>query len=258
MGFLTSSIQVAARHSRCSAQWKPHLLRTKAAILEAAALAQNRRIAVMFGAGLLHDIPLRELSSMFEEVILADVVHTLRTRWVARGFPNVRLCALDVTGVATQLSNMAHSRGETLPKSEPSAFLEEKRLDLSVSVNLLSQLAWVPGRFLKGILSEDEVARMQKQLLEAHLDYLRRLPGHTALITDVRWRSELRLEAAAGAESAVPQGWDVLQGVSLPRAASAWDWNIAPAPERSAHLDYTATVHAYPDWKHCSTLASPE
>ena len=258
MGFLTSSIQVAARHARCSAQWKPHLLRTKAAILEAAALAQNRRIAVIFGAGLLHDIPLRELSSMFEEVILVDVVHTLRTRWVARSFSNVRLCALDVTGVATQLSKIAHFRGEPLPKSEPTAFLDEKRLDLSVSVNLLSQLAWVPGRFLKGILSEDEVAQTQKQLLEAHLHYLRRLPGHTAMITDVRWRSQTRHGAVAGAESATPQGWDVLQGVSLPQAASAWDWNIAPAPERSAHLDYIATVHSYPDWKHCSTLAPPE
>ena len=251
MGFLTSSIQVAARHARCAAQWKPHLMRTKAAILDAAARAQNRRIAVLFGAGLLHDIPLGELSSMFEEVVLVDVVHTLRTRFVARRFSNVRLRALDITGVATQLSKVARCRSETLPRSEPRIFLNEKRLDLGISVNLLSQLSWVPGRFLKGIRAEEEVAQMQKHLLEAHLDYLRRLPGHTALITDVRWRTELRSGAGVGVELATPEGWDVLQGVSLPPAASVWDWHIAPAPERSAYLDYIATVQAYPDWKHC-------
>ena len=251
MGFLTSSIQVAARHARCAAQWKPHLMRTKAAILDAAARAQNRRIAVLFGAGLLHDIPLGELSSMFEEVVLVDVVHTLRTRFVARRFSNVRLRALDITGVATQLSKVARCRSETLPRSEPRIFLNEKRLDLGISVNLLSQLSWVPGRFLKGIRAEEEVAQMQKHLLEAHLDYLRRLPGHTALITDVRWRTELRSGAGVGVELATPEGWDVLQGVSLPPAASVWDWHIAPAPERSAYLDYIATVQAYTDWKHC-------
>ena len=256
MGFLTSSIQVGARHARCAAQWQPHLLRTKAAILNAAALAQDRRMAVVFGAGLLHDIPLRELSSMFEEVVLVDIVHTLRTRLLAMSFSNVRLCALDVTGVATKLSKIVRGCEEALPRSEPRAFLDEKRLDFSVSVNLLSQLGWVPGRFLEGVRPEQDVAYMQRHLLEAHLHYLRHLPGHTALITDVRWRSELPPGAPVVVELVVAQGWDVLQGVTLPETAAVWDWNIAPAPERSLHLDYIATVHAYPDWKHSCALTS--
>ena len=172
MGFLTSSIQVRARYARCAAHWEPHLLSTKAAILSAAALARGRRVALLFGAGLLHDVPLRELSEMFEEVVLVDVVHTLRARFIASRFSNVRLCTLDVTGVAALLPKLGRDRSQSLPRSVPTAFLDEERLDLSVSVNLLSQLAWVPGRYLKGRGPEVEVSDWRRHLLEAHLQYL--------------------------------------------------------------------------------------
>lgn len=264
MGFLTSSIQVRARHARCAEHWRPHLERTRAAILGAAQCASGRRLAVVLGAGHLNDIPLKELSSMFEEVRLVDVVHSLRTRAIAMRYSNVKLHTLDITNTLDELLRCIRDAARPLPIPVSEAFMHEEQLDFCVSVNLLSQLPWVPGRYLKDRRPETEVRELQLQLVKAHLDYLRRLPGHTALITDVRWRSE-----PAGTSAAVPVtnagehsalhssgGWNVVQGMELPKADAEWDWLIAPAPEQSPDLHYIATVHAYLDWKRTSACAA--
>jgi hypothetical protein len=250
MGFLTSSIQVRARYQRCRAAWHPHLERTRTAILTAAGLATGRRKALLFGAGLLHDIPLRELSDSFEEVVLADIVHALPSRVAAMRFSNVRLLTLDVTGVMWELPRLRDSPNARLPASMPQAFLKDERLDFSVSVNLLSQLGWIPGRVLGGTRPEAELAKFQKGLVLAHLEYLRKLPGHSALVTDVRWsaRPHPQTGDAEGRE------WEVLQGLALPEPDCAWDWQIAPAPERERGVDYAARVHAYSDWKQSADL----
>jgi hypothetical protein len=244
LGFLTSSIQVRARYQRCRAAWQPHLERTRAALLAAAKLAPGRRKALLFGAGLLHDIPLRELSDRFEEVVLADIVHALPSRLAARRFPNVRLLTLDVTGVMGELPRLRASPDAQLPASAPRAFLEDGRLDFVASVNLLSQLGWIPGNVLGGLRPEEELAGFQRGLILAHLEYLRRLPGHTALVTDVGWRARPHT-ALGGAQ----REWEVLQGVALPEPDCAWDWEIAPSPERERGVDYAARVHVYGDWK---------
>jgi hypothetical protein len=243
MGFLTSTIQVRARYQRCQTAWQPHLERTRAAILAAASLATGRRKALLFGAGLLHDIPLRELADGFEEVVLADIVHSLPSRLAALRFPNVRLLTLDVTGIMKELPRLRDCPDARLPASSPRVFLDDERLDFAVSVNLLSQLGWVPGRFLSGARTETDIAAFQEELILAHLEYLRQLPGHTALITDVRWRAQPH----AGGEPA--REWEVLQGVRLPEPEWVWDWAIAPAPERERGVDYVARVHGYADWK---------
>lgn len=244
MGFLTSTIQVRARYRRCQAAWQPHLTRTRTAILAAAELAPGRRKALLFGAGLLHDIPLRELAASFEEVLLADIVHSVASRLAARRFPNVRLLTLDVTGIMRELPRLRDSPGIPLPASAPDAFLKDCRLDFTVSVNLLSQLSWVPGRFLGALRPEADLAIFQRGLVLAHLEYLGQLPGHTALITDVRWCARPLAPGAKGARE-----WEVLQGVRLPEPDWAWDWEIAPAPEREPGVDYMAKVHGYADWK---------
>lgn len=244
MGFLRSSIQVRARYNRCQPQWQGHLEQTRAMILRAAQMAPRRRRAVVFGAGLLHDIPLLELSQMFESVFLADIVHPWPCRLKALEFSNVKLLRMDVTGVVRQLPRVRRL-SLPVPLSRPLDFVDDPCLDFTVSVNLLSQLPWVPGLFLGNSRSELEIAAMKSQLISAHLDYLKRLPGHTALITDTTWKAVPVDGSVHGKE----EGWDVLSGVALPEPVFAWDWRIAPAPERSRELDYVARVHAYPDWK---------
>ncbi len=222
-------------------------------------MTTRRRKALLFGAGLLHDIPLRELSALFDEVLLADMVHTWPCRVSAARFRNVRLVEMDVTGVVSDLAVARFSPGGVLPVSSPDCFVSDLDLDFTASVNLLSQLAWAPGHFLSSFRLESELQTLKEQLVRAHLAYLARLPGHTTLITDTTWRTRPAKKAgkvqgcppnADLAEGVVEgQSWDVIGGVTLPPPELAWDWEIAPAPERSPEMDFIARVHAYPDWK---------
>ncbi len=242
MGFLSSSLRVRARFRRCKRAWADHIENTRRAVLEAAGQCPRRRRAAVLGAGLLHDIPLAELSSLFEEVILVDIVHPWLSRVKANRFRNVSQISADITGVMEELYRVAPLTGQVLPISHPALFTDDPRLDLTVSVNLLSQLPDVPGEYLHGLRSEPTVAAFQKQLVEAHLDYLARLPGHTALITDIGVRRMIHDEPTL-------EEWDPLHGAQLPPAERTWQWRLAPSPEIRRGVDLYTTVAAYTDWK---------
>jgi len=238
MGFLSSSLRVRARFRRCKGAWSPHIHETRRVILEAANRCASRRKVVLLGAGLLHDIPLRELSGLFEEVVLVDIVHPWLSRVSARRFGNVKQVSADVTGVMEQLPPIAAQPEVDLPVSHPVLFVDDPRLDLAISVNLLSQLPHVPGKYLNGRRDETILDAFLKHLVEAHLDYLRRLPGHTALITDIAMRRTKRGDPRI-------EEWDPLHGVELPSPDYTWEWHLAPDPEIARGVDLYTTVAAY-------------
>lgn len=243
--FDTASAEVEARYKRCAAHWAPHLERTRSAILRAALLAPRRGRAAVLGAGLLHDIPLGELSGLFEEVLLVDVVHSRSCRLRAAIHPNVRCIEADVTGTAPHLVQ-ARKTGGPLPRVAPDWFAEAtETVDFVVSVNLLSQLGCAPASFLAGSHPPEQIRAFQRHLVESHLDCLRRFSGHSALITDVAWSSRpIRQPSPSPVRRT-----DVLHQVPLPPPAETWEWLIAPAPEADPLHDVTAHVAAYPDWK---------
>lgn len=248
MGFLKSSIEVRARYRRCHSAWQAHLDRTRDSILEAAVLSKGRRKAVLFGAGLVHDIPLRELSGMFEEVVLVDIVHTLSSRLQTAAYTNVSRISADVTETVDKLPTLARTGGK-LPTHLPKLFLLDERVDFTVSVNLLSQLGWVPRWYLKRSHSKPAIEQFQRHLIEAHLEYLRIIPGHTALITDYQWQTLPTAEAQNRLGLTASEPWDVLQGHGLPSPDRTWEWNIAPAPERDPDYDFVASVAFFRNWK---------
>ena len=247
--FDQASLDVEARYKRCATHWEPHLQRTRAVILRAAGMARSRRKAVVFGAGLLHDIPLAELSELFEEVVLVDVVHSRSCQMRAALFTNVRCVQADVTGTASHLVEARKTRAP-LQRIEPNLFAEDAGVDFTVSVNLLSQLGCAPAAFLAATHPPHEIRAFQRHLVESHLQYLRRCAGHTALITDVAWSSMPVNQSGA----APTKRREVLHQVPLPEPAESWDWRIAPAPESDPHHDLVAHVAAYPDWKEASRI----
>ena len=237
MGFLTSSLQVQARYRRCRRAWEPHLAETRRAILEGASSCAQKRKAVILGAGLLHDIPLRELSATFREVILVDIVFPWSSRITARSFQNVRCLEADVTATTRALS-----RDPTvpLPRSQPTRFLDDPSLDFTASVNLLSQLPVIPRRYLRREESA-ELDAWSHHLQAAHLDYLRKLPGRVTVITDTGGIHRDR-------RGATMQEWDNLHGLAMPAPTCEWEWNLAPAPEVDPNLDHVVRVAVYSDW----------
>lgn len=244
LGFVKSSIQVRSRYARCRNAWESHLQHTRSAIECAVRACTSRRRVVLLGAGLLHDIPLETLSSAFEEVLLVDMVHTLGSRLASRHFSNVHRITADITACAEFLFKARHSQNP-LPKPSPTLFLENSRVDLTISVNVLSQLGWIPGQVLEGFRQETEIDELKTHLIRAHLEYLRRTPGRSALITDYEWS---RFDAQAPRKNALSR-WSVLQTVRLPAADRTWDWNIAPAPEKEAAVDWVAHTAFFCDWK---------
>lgn len=244
LAFDSASADIEARYKRCASHWQPHLRRTRTAILRAAHYTVSRRKAVLLGAGLLHDIPLAELSGLFEHVLLVDIVHSLSCRIRASLFPNVTCVQADITGTGSHLVQ-ASKTGGPIPRLEPDLFETDQTIDLTVSVNILSQLGCAPAKILRKSHSESEIRAVQRHFIESHLAYLRRLPGHSALITDFAWSSR----PATAASSGSARRWDVLHGVPLPKPQETWDWHIAPAPESDPQLDFIAHVAAFPDWK---------
>ena len=237
MGFLTSSLQVQARFRRCRRAWEPHLAETRRVIVDAAARCPRQRMAVILGAGLLHDIPLRELSTAFREVILVDIVFPWSSRIAASRFKNVRLLEADVTETMAALSR---DRAAPLPRSRPTRFVGEATLDFTVSVNLLSQLPVIPKRYL-GREDSAELETWARDLQAAHLDYLRELRGRVTLVTDTGGVHRDR-------RGAIVHAWDNLHGLAMPAPSTRWEWNLAPAPEADPVLDHVVRVAAFSDW----------
>lgn len=223
--FIRSSVNLWARANRCRAAWAEHESRTKAAILAAAERCRQRRTVVVLGSGLLRDVPVLELSRLFDTVVLVDLVHLASVRgWLTiKGLKNVRLIERDVSGLDALLA------GQPL---EPLAFLRQvPYLDLVVSANLLSQIGIGAIRRLDGQADE---AALIRQVIAAHLEGLAQVAAATCLVTDVGYTM---IDRADTAHETV----DLLHGVDPGSVELRWDWPVIPFGEESR--DYQIVHH---------------
>ncbi|MDH4413708.1 MAG: hypothetical protein QE484_10395 [Rhizobium sp.] len=223
--FIRSSVNLWARANRCAAAWADHERRTKAAILLATQACRQRRTVVVLGSGLVRDVPVAELSALFDTVVLVDLVHLASVRsWLAiKGLKNIRLIERDLSGLD------ALRQGEAC---EPLAFLRQvPYLDLVVSANLLSQIGIGAARQLTGDATSDTLVR---QVIAAHVEGLAQVSAETCLVTDTGYtvidRTGVRLETV-----------DLMHGVDPGPARDSWDWPVVPFGEESP--DYQIMHH---------------
>lgn len=238
VGYLRGQLGIKVRHRQCRRAWRTHLELTKLAILSAVKTCPQRRKCLILGSGRLLDIPLRELSRQFREVILVDTVHPLTAYAAAAWYRNVRLVRADVTETTEELVRVARRRGTPLPRALPTRFCDDPEIDYVASVNLLSQLAYLPGIFLeRGARSEAEVEAYSHDLLAAHVEYLQRLPGVVTLITDVE---KLVLDR----QGVISERIDILHGIKLPFVGDEWTWKHVPLNLISRDFSYDRRVCA--------------
>ncbi len=238
VGYLQGQLGIKVRHRQCRREWRSHLDRTKAAILKAAHSCPRKRKCLILGSGRLLDIPLSQLSRLFREVTLVDAVHPLSAYMIAAWYRNVRLVRADLTGTADELTRIANRSELPLPRSTPTLFCDDAEIDYVASVNLLSQLAYLPGLFLeKGQRTDDEIEAYSYALLSAHLDYLQRLPGTVSLITDFE-------KVVIDKNGSVAERIDILHGVQIPWAGEEWTWNHVPLNLLSRDFAYDRRVRA--------------
>ncbi|QLA16569.1 hypothetical protein [Desulfolutivibrio sulfoxidireducens] len=229
-GLVGESVALAARCRRCRTAWEPHLRRCRRAMREAARACPEKGTVVVCGSGHLFDVPLAALAGMFSRVVLADAVHPLRARMAARGFGNVRLAATDLTGLLD--AALGWRPGIDLDRIKPvtPTELAARKPDLTISANVLSQLALpVKARLTKLGCPEADILKVCRRIVQAHLDWLMGLPGSRCLITDTMSRD-------VDGETILDET-DLLYGVTCPPGDASWVWELAPRPEAGRHFD---------------------
>ena len=238
-GYLRESIGIRSRFRRCRSAWRPHLENSRAALLESLHACNDFRTALVFGSGLLLDIPLVELASRFDDVWLVDLVHLPEVRRAARRHANVRCISRDVTGVLEQLEIMS-PKNMTLPS--PACFLENASIDWVASVNLLSQLPLLPQEWLQKHFPEIDEAALEEwgeRLMRKHLDYLSAFAAPVCLLADTE-------QTAYRQNGEVTEHADFAAKLGLGQQAFAqWRWDIAPLGEVAPGVGRFHSVAAF-------------
>jgi len=232
MGYLKEIIGLEARHRRCQDAWSTHLEASRALIVDAAKSCLKRRRVVVLGSGWLFDVPLRELSELFDEVVLVDLLHMPGVRKTVGKFSNVVMLEHDIAGVIAPLYQQVR---EATPMPLPDADLPLDGADLVVSANVISQLPVIPGEYATkaGRHSAVGLSVLSKALIESHLAALVAFRGTACLITEV--------EHQTLADGVVVARRDPLSGVTVPTQLGHdrhfWEWDFAPRPERHKNHD---------------------
>lgn len=225
LGYLRESIGIRSRYRRCRMAWQPHLAHSRAALLDSLDACRDFRVALVFGSGLLLDIPLAELSRRFAQVWLVDLVHLPEVRRAARRHANVRCLSHDVTGFLERLDDVAPGCLDLPP---PQRFLDVPEIGWVASVNLLSQLPLLPLDWLRRRFPECAAQQWEpwaEKLMRQHLDYLAAFGKPACLLAD----AEQTTCRADGEILGQEDFGGLLDGWGQP--FSGWRWDIAPAGE---------------------------
>lgn len=236
LGLVGESVALWARGNRQHRAWNPHHERCRAVVTGVVAELPRHRKVVVLGSGLLRDIPLDLLCRRFEQILLVDAVHLPQIRLRMRFRPKVTLLTRDLTGL---MGWLAEEEGERI---DPLAdLIADPAVDLVISANLMSQLAWPVEDWL-----DDHPARagqlpagLPAQCVAWHLADLRRFPGRVVLLSDV----EMIERDRAGA---VTDRFDLTRGVALPAPDESWDWPVAPFGEAQRDRE---SIHRVGAWR---------
>ncbi len=185
MGYLKEAIAMRGRARVRRNSWQSHLDNTRRFVLSSAARLKTRNKALVLGSGLLLDLPLQELSSLFREVILADVVCLPEARREIRKYGNVSVIEHDVTGIAERLYLNRHRGVRELP--EPETPTLPVNADLVVSLNILSQLWVIPRAYVLSEYSGVDKDRLEEwcsEISAAHDRMLRQASCPVCLVAD--------------------------------------------------------------------------
>lgn len=231
MDYLSEAIALKSRHQRNRTAWRPHLEKTREAILSAVEGRRNRNKIVILGSGLLLDVPLDELAAMFREVVLLDIVFLPEVYNRAKRYNNVRLVQHDVTNIAERLYENIQSGHPELPTAAPIVSDIDANTGLAISLNILSQLWVIPRTYaLKRLdFDEEDVNEWCKQITGSHYAFLQSLSCPVCLIADHAFVKRDRERRT------VSQG-STIAGLALPEPETSWTWDIVPLGEKDRFL----------------------
>jgi hypothetical protein len=241
MGYLTEAIEMRGRSRRHQASWQPHVDRSREYILSVAEKCGNRSKVVILGSGLLLDVPLAELDSMFSRVILMDVVCLPEIRRKIKTYRNAVFVEHDVTNVAERLYQNGQNTISGLPEPDPSFSPAIRDASLVVSLNILSQLWVIPRTYvsqkMQG-LDEYAVDEWCGRTVASHYTALRSLSSDVCLVADYEF---VKRDNTGGM---ISRG-STVYGLDLPAPDASWTWSIAPLDKASRTFSKELIVGAW-------------
>lgn len=244
LGYAREAAALETRHRRCRPAWQPHLQATCAALLSSAdQLKPAGGTALIVGGGIARDLPLAELLTLFQQVVLLDIVFSRSTRRLARRWPGrVSCCYYDVTGTVEWLAEQRRRPPDVLISGpgHPELFTKPAWV---ASVNCLMQLPLLPVAWLAAHgADEADLEAFGRRLIEAHLDWLTAWQVPCCLITEVGDASY----DAAGHRLSDNDYRPLL--ARLPQRATLtadWLWQIAPPGESADGVFETLSIEAW-------------
>ena len=225
LGYLDETISMRRRSRRYRTAWQPHLDNTRRFVLEVADRIQNRDKVVILGSGLLLDVPLAELSKMFREVVLMDIVCLPEVCRQIKGYGNVSFIEHDVTVVAERLYANRQQGILELPKVVPSSVEIYKHAGLVISLNILSQLWVIPRTYVarqRPGLPHEQIENWCRQIVESHYASLASMSCDICLVADHEF---IKRDKGGSIISRASTLYDL----RLPDPDASWTWNIVPA-----------------------------
>lgn len=239
-GYLKESIAIEARYNRNKSAWTNHLEQTKNFIITSSDSLPQRRKAVVIGSGSLYDLPIEYLSKNFNEVICVDIIHLRSSKNILKKFKNFSLIEKDILGVSERLYNNYLSGSNKLPTARHEFSFLEKDVDMVISLNLLSQLPLMPKAFIEENfeVAENGLNDYCRNLIKAHLEFLKRLSCKSVLITETSREFISKSNKLIKSEN-------TLFGIEIDNPANKWNWEVAPIGEYSNKYSIKNKISAY-------------
>lgn len=85
--------------------WSTHISNTRRFIVDCARRTASKGTCVVLGSGYCFDVPVLELSRMFDKVYLMDMMHPTKLRQKMTEFGNVEFITEDITKIAIETVN---------------------------------------------------------------------------------------------------------------------------------------------------------
>lgn len=221
LGFYIDQDGILDRYYGEGFGWNTHLENTKKYILKSAQNSIGKSAAIL-GSGWLLDVPIKELSELFTEVHLYDIIHPKEIKQKIKRFKNVHCFEQDLTGGFINAIYDLFQKNKS-DKKKPLSALEIKTLnflekyDFVASVNILNQLDILLVDYIRqlNLYNNEELNEFRKQIQKCHIDSLPK--GKTCLITDfeeIILENEITIERKSLIFTQIPDSTEIKQ----------WQW----------------------------------
>jgi hypothetical protein len=183
MQFISDQSGIMRRYIREKQNWDVHLNEAKDFILKSSKIKDKNKVVVL-GSGWLLDLPLKELSENFKEVVLIDIYHPKQIQKKAEKFPNITFHTEDITGGLIDFFYENRKKKVLISTIGSFKYSIPENTDFIISLNIVCQLHTILVDYLKkfDLYSDQELKIIEKQIQLSHLNALPK--GKSCLITD--------------------------------------------------------------------------